>query len=186
LCGIMVGEISMMSNETKVAQLVLAHHAFVKALAFKLAPWPGLVDDISQQVFLEFLAKQEKWNLEQDLRPLLATMTRFVAARYWRERKRAMPEVMRELADYVRGLAEEREAPAYADEKMAALRVCVEKLPEKGRALLELYYDAGISTVDIAGQMEMHPDAVCQALCRLRGKLRECIHRALSCGGLHV
>ncbi|SPE52322.1 hypothetical protein SBV1_1500028 [Verrucomicrobia bacterium] len=72
-----------MSNETKVAQLVLAHHAFVKALAFKLAPWPGLVDDISQQVFLEFLAKQEKWNLDQDLRPLLATMTRLVAARWW-------------------------------------------------------------------------------------------------------
>lgn len=101
----------MLSNETKVAQLVLAHHAFVKALAFKLAPWPGLVDDISQQVFLEFLAKQERWDLEQDLRPLLATMTRLVAARHWRERKRAMPEVMRELADYVLQLAEEHEAP---------------------------------------------------------------------------
>ena len=180
------GEKVMLSNETKVAQLVLAHHAFVKALAFKLAPWPGLVDDISQQVFLEFLAKQEKWDLEQDLRPLLATMTRLVAARHWRERKRAMPEVMRELADYVRQLAEEHEAPSYADEKMAALRICMRKLPEKGRALLELYYDTGISTVDIAAQMETHPDAVCQALCRLRGKLRECIQRTLSHGGVHA
>ena len=160
----------MLSNETKVARLVLAHHAFVKALAFKLAPWPGLVDDISQQVFLEFLAKQEKWDLEQDLRPLLATMTRLVA----------------ELADYVRQLAEEHEAPSYADEKMAALRICLQKLPEKGRALLELYYDTGISTVDIAAQMESHPDAVCQALCRLRGKLRECIQRTLSHGGVHA
>src|ERR1035438_10599011 len=87
----------MLSNETKVAQLVLAHHAFVKALAFKLAPWPGLVDDISQQVFFEFLAKQEKWDLEQDLRPLLATMTRLVAARHWRGRKRGMPQGMREV-----------------------------------------------------------------------------------------
>ncbi len=176
----------MSSNEAKVAQLVLSHQGFVRALAFKLAPWPGLVDDISQQVFLEFLAKQEKWDLEEDLRPLLATMTRLVAARHWRERKRTMPEVMRELADYVKELAEDRHASAYADEKMAALRVCVQKLPEKGRTLLELYYDTGISTVDIAAQMEMHPDAVCQALCRLRGKLRECINRALSHGGLHA
>jgi RNA polymerase sigma-70 factor (ECF subfamily) len=176
----------MLSNEAKVAQLVLAHHAFVKALAFKLAPWPGLVDDISQQVFLEFLAKQEKWNLEQDLRPLLATMTRLVAARHWRQRKRAMPEVMRDLADYVRQLAEERETPVYADEKMAALRICVQKLPEKGRTLLDLYYDTGIPTADIAAQMGMSPDAVCQALCRLRGKLRECINRALSQGGIHA
>jgi DNA-directed RNA polymerase specialized sigma24 family protein len=62
----------------------------------------------------------------------------------------------------------------------------MEKLPDKGRTLLALYYEAGISTVDIAAQMEMHPDAVCQALCRLRGKLRDCIDRALSPGGLHA
>ena len=176
----------MSSNEAKVTKLVLSHHGFVRALAFKLAPWPGLVDDISQQVFLEFLAKQEKWNLEQDLRPLLATMTRHVAARYWRERKRTMPEVMRELADYVRELAAEREVPACEEEKLAALRSCVEKLPDKGRTLLGLYYDTGVSTVDIARQMEMHPDAVCQALCRLRGKLRDCIERALSIGGFNA
>jgi RNA polymerase sigma factor (sigma-70 family) len=152
----------------------------VRALAFKLAPWPGLVDDISQQVFFEFLAKQEKWNLEQDLRPLLATMTRHVAARCWRERKRTMPDVVRELAEYIRELAAEREIPAYQEEKLAALRGCVGKLPDKGRALLALYYDTGINSVDIAAQMEMHPDAVCQALCRLRGKLRNCIEHALS------
>jgi RNA polymerase sigma factor (sigma-70 family) len=137
-------------------------------------------------VFLEFLAKQEKWNLEQDLRPLLATMTRYVAARYWRERKRTLPNVMSELADYVRGLAAGQEGPTGEDEKLAALRRCVEKLPDKGRTLLELYYDTGISTVDIAAQTDMHPDVVCQALCRLRGKLRDCIARALSQGSLHA
>ena len=110
-------------------------------------------------------------------------MTRHVAARYWRERKRTMPEVMCELAEYVRELAAEREVPPAQEEKLAALRGCVGKLPDKGRALLALYYDTGISTVDIAAQMEMHPDAVCQALCRLRGKLRNCIERALSNGG---
>jgi RNA polymerase sigma-70 factor (ECF subfamily) len=176
----------MSSNETQVAQLILVHHGFVRALAFKFAPWPGLVDDISQQVFLEFLAKQERWNLEQDLRPLLATMTRHVAARYWRERMRAMPEVVRDLADYVRQLAEERQAPPDWEEKVAALRSCLEKLPEKGRTLLALYYTVGISSVDIAGQMAMRPNAVCQALCRLRGKLRLCIQRALSRGGSHA
>jgi RNA polymerase sigma factor (sigma-70 family) len=181
-----VKEMLMSSNEKKVAQLVLAHQAFVRALAFKLAPWPGLADDISQQVFFEFLAKQEKWDLEQDLRPLLATMTRHVAARCWRQRKHTMPDVMRELAEYVRELAEERAAPAYDDDRMAALRNCMEKLPDKGRTLLTLYYDADISTVDIAAQMGMHPDAVCQALCRLRGKLRDCIDRSLSKGGVHA
>ena len=86
----------MLSNETRVAQLVLAHHAFVKALAFKLAPWPGLVDDITQQVFLEFLAKQEKWDLEQDLRPLLANLPGLAPAAGAGRTLRAKAKVLRD------------------------------------------------------------------------------------------
>ena len=101
----------MLSNETKVAHSGAGPSRLRKGAGLQTGAVAGLVDDISQQVFLEFLAKQERWDLEQDLRPLLATMTRLVAARHWRERKRAMPEVMRELADYVLQLAEEHEAP---------------------------------------------------------------------------
>ena len=54
-----------MSTHAKVAQLVLAHHGFVKGLAVRIAPWPGLADDITQQVFLEFLKKEAKWDLER-------------------------------------------------------------------------------------------------------------------------
>jgi hypothetical protein len=71
----MVSARVMLSNETKIAQLVLAHHAFVKALAFKLAPWPGLVDDISRRVFLEFLANQQEWNLDLATRRCACTFT---------------------------------------------------------------------------------------------------------------
>lgn len=43
--------------ETHAAQVFLAHHDFVKGVALKYAPWPGLMEDITQQVFLEFMAK---------------------------------------------------------------------------------------------------------------------------------
>ena len=173
----------MNPHETQAAQLFLTHHEFVKAMALKHAPWPGLMEDITQQVFLEFLRKESKWDLESDLRPLLATMTRHVALRLWRERTRSQPEVVQKLADHIRMLAEEREAPARYEEEVGVLRDCLEKLPEKSRELVKLYYYNEIGTPEIGEQLAMKADTVCRALSRVRDKLRDCIQRSMNTGG---
>ena len=171
-----------MSTHAKVAQLVLAHHGFVKGLAVRIAPWPGLADDITQQVFLEFLKKEAKWDLERDVKPLLATMTRHVAMRCWRERTRQMPETVYKLAEHIRDLAGAGTPEPRWDDEVGALKRCLEKLPDKSRTLVELHYFGGATTVEIAGRMTVKADAVRQALCRLRGQLRTCIEDALSKG----
>ena len=171
-----------MSTHAKVAQLVLAHHGFVKGLAVRIAPWPGLADDITQQVFLEFLKKEAKWDLERDVKPLLATMTRHVAMRCWRERTRQMPETVYKLAAHIRDLAGAVDPEPRWDEEVGALKRCLEKLPDKSRSLVDLHYFGGASTVEIAERMAVKADAVRQALCRLRGQLRTCIENALAKG----
>lgn len=176
----------MKLSEAKAAQAFLSHHGFVKGMALRHAPLPGIADDILQQVFVEFLAKADQWDLESDLKPLLASMTRTVALRHWRNKTRDLPEVVRKLAEHVRMLAEERAAPpAYADE-IAVLRECVEKLPDKSRVLIDLYYYDNVATPQIAERLGMRADTVCRAMGRLREKLRECISRGLrsSEGGL--
>jgi RNA polymerase sigma-70 factor (ECF subfamily) len=169
--------------ETQAAQLFLSHHDFVKGVALKYAPWPGLMEDISQQVFLEFMAKEERWNLEQDVRPLLATMTRHVAMRLWRERTRQQPETVRKLADHIRALAEERDEPPRYEDEIGALRSCLQKLPERSRELVKLYYDDDVSTRTIGDQLGMNGDTVCRALSRVRDKLRDCIQQTMKQGG---
>ena len=168
-----------MSTHAKVAQLVLAHHGFVKGLAVRIAPWPGLADDITQQVFLEFLKKEAKWDLERDVKPLLATMTRHVAMRCWRERTRQMPETVYKLAEHIRDLAGVAAPEPGWDEEVGALKRCLEKLPDKSRTLVDLHYFGGATTVEIAERMTVKADAVRQALCRLRGQLRTCIEQTL-------
>lgn len=69
-------------EETHAAQVFLAHHGFVKGLAPKHAPWPGLADDVRQQVFLAFIAEARRWDFDADPEPLLATMTRHGPLRY--------------------------------------------------------------------------------------------------------
>lgn len=169
--------------ETHAAQVFLAHHDFVKGVALKYAPWPGLMEDITQQVFLEFMAKESKWDLSSDARPLLATMTRHIAMRLWRERTRQQPDMVQKLADHIRLLAEEREMPPRYEDEVRVLRTCLQKLPQKSRELVELYYYDDVGTPQIAEQIQMKADTVCRALSRVREKLRECIEQNLNQGG---
>jgi RNA polymerase sigma factor (sigma-70 family) len=157
-----------------------AQKEFVRALALRLAPWPGLAEDIRQQVFLEFIEKAERWDLTRDVRPLLAGMTRNVALRAWREHTRTLPDQLRDLAEHIRDLAGSAQpTSAHESEDLAALKKCLSKLPDKSRRLVELHYYLDISSVEIASQMTMQADAIRRALFRIREQLRRCIRGLL-------
>lgn len=170
----------MIDRDAQIESAIQANEAFVKALAFKLAPVPGFAGDIAQQVFLEFIAKREKWDLSTDLKPLLATMTRNVAQRHWRERCKAMAPEMIALVEEIKSLNEREEVPWYSDEEKSALKQCLEKLPEKSKTILKMHYDLGVSSVDMAAQMDVRADAVRRALFRLRCQLRKCVEGSLA------
>ena len=90
-----------------------------------------------------------------------------------------MPEIVRELADHIRDLAENKEVSWFDNEEKNALRRCLDKLPAKSRRLIDFHYDLGITSVGIARKMEMNADAVRRALFRLREQLRKCVERIL-------
>jgi RNA polymerase sigma factor (sigma-70 family) len=160
-------------------EIIETHRGFVRAMALRLAPAPGFADDIAQQVFLEFISKAGQWDLTRDVRPLFAGMTRNVARRVWREKTRDLPEVVQQLAEHIRELAESRDVTWFGEEEIGALRRCFEKLPARSRHLIDLHYDLGVTSVEIARQMNINADAVRRALFRLRQQLRKCVERLL-------
>lgn len=168
----------MRDTDNAAAQAFLAEHAFVRSVAIRAAPWPDLVDDIVQQVFLEFMRKSGQWDLERELRPLLATMTRIVAIRHWRTATRNQPEKLLQLADHLRQLAECGEDDSPMEEhQVSALQRCLRELPDRSRTIVELHYFSGMTTREIGNQIEMNPDTVCRALSRVRDSLRQCLRK---------
>lgn len=163
----------------KVQRLIGIHVGWVYTLAIKYAPSPDVAEDVAQQVFLEFLKKQHTWDLDSDVRPLLAEITRLVAKRFWQERCRQMAPEVQALAEHVRMLAEEREFSPIRDEEKDALTRCLEKLPDKSKHLIRTRYYLGANSSEIAGKLDMTPGAVRRALFRLRTKLRQCVHKQL-------
>lgn len=174
----------MTDRNLQVEAIVQSHQDFVKALALKIAPVPGFAGDIAQQVFLEFIEKEDKWDLTGDLKPLLATMTRNVARRYWRDRCKAMSPEMVALVEQIQSLSEQEEVTWYSKEEKEALRRCLEKLPEKSRNIVKLHYDLGVSSVEMAAQMQVKADAVRRALFRLRCQLRRCVQGSMAGGSV--
>ncbi len=163
------------------ADLFLCHLGLVKAVALKTAPWPDLVDDIVQQVFLEFIRKEARWDLDADLRPLLAAMTRKVALRQWRQMTHQQSEMRLRLSEHIRSLADtfmDAEGAEQRAEKVGQLRQCMENLPERSRQMIEAYYFSGHSPEVIGAQNDMKPDTVRRNLSRIRVALRDCLESA--------
>lgn len=68
------------------------------------------------------------------------------------------------------------------DDYVAALRLCVDELPERSRALLESTYAERRGRTASAAALGLSPDGVKSALRRLRAFLHGCIERRLGGG----
>lgn len=169
----------MAEKDAQIEVILRENLAYLRALAVKFAPARGVSDDIVQQVSLEFIRKKEQWNLDDDVKPLFAVMTRNVARRFWRETTQKMAPEMRKLAEHIRTIAEEATVPLYGDEEIKALHLCMEKLPEKSRKLIEVHYYLDVSSVELAQRLSVTADAVRRSLFRLREQLRKCVQDTL-------
>lgn len=163
------------SVDQKVACLFLAEQDFVKGLAIYYAPWPGIADDIVQQVFLEFVTHQERWDLEKEIRPLLGVMTRNIARRFWREKIRNMPESLKQVAEHLEAASRDTEPDECYDAKRRALDECMKTLGPKSRALIDMRYFGMMKPAEMAERLQAKTATITQALYRLRGKLYDCI-----------
>lgn len=169
----------MTSEELRLTQLFLEYHGFVRSCALRSAPMPGLVEDIIQQTFLEFIAKVDQWDMSNGVKPLLAKITRIVALQHWRQYTRTLPESVRKIAEQMRKISESEETTDLYQDEISALQQCIEKLSEKGEQMIRQYYFDRQTTANIARQFNMKPTAVNRALSRLREKLGECIQATL-------
>lgn len=170
------------SVDMQVACIFLTHQDFVKGLAIHYAPWPGIVDDIVQQVFLEFVTKKEGWDTSSDIKPLLSVITRNIAKRFWREKMRAMPQFLQKIADRLEQSNQTEEPERQYEEKRLALNECMDKLPTKQRALVEFRYFGAMSPDKIAEHFQISKSVVNQTLYRIREKLQGCIERKMQRG----
>lgn len=169
----------MQQIENKAARLFLEHYRTVLDAAFRAAPLPGMAEDISQDVFTEFVTHANRWDLDRDVAPLLAAITRNVALRYWKERRKTMPAKLQEIAEVMRREAGCNETDDSADEPLYALNICLEKLSVQSRRAIDLYYRDRCDMREVGRKLNISPNAARISMFRIRNALRRCIRLIL-------
>lgn len=135
----------------------------------------ALADDIVQEV-----AKQATTNFDQydQSRPFIAWLIGIarqrIAESYRKQGRRPIvfsSDILESLTDaYV-------ELEPEVDERLGALRLCMDRLSERHRRVIDLRYARQLSQDDIATQVGTNGRAVNAMLFRIRTALRDCVNK---------
>jgi RNA polymerase sigma-70 factor len=169
-------------DERSVAELVSRYEVSVRLYAAKVAPSPDMADDVAQDAFVEMLKSLDRFDENGDFGLWMRGIVRNVARRAWDRLYRDRRIQRDSLAGYVEELAatyESGEDIESGEQRLLALRACLERLPVKSSELVKLHYYLGMRCADIGARIRTSNDAVKMALMRIRRALRKCIREYL-------
>lgn len=160
------------------AELVADTHERLRSYIAGMGIPLSEVDDIAQDVYLEFLRQGCSAPAGVALPSWLHGIARNLARNHLR-RKGSRARHLQALADLLATV----DGPVDEERRLGALRDCLGSLEERQRRLLDLHYVQEQTSDRIAGIMGRSATAVRMALMRVRDALRGCIERAIGQDG---
>jgi RNA polymerase sigma-70 factor, ECF subfamily len=153
----------------------------VRALARRLAPDPDQAEDLAQESFLQAFEALSSWRCDGSLSGWLCGIVRNQSRLLWRREARRKRVLRDGLANYIEHIACEELPmdPLVCEERLVALRSCLEQVNERGRRLLELRHRHDLRCDQVAETVGAKASAVRTALCRLHRRLHDCVSRRL-------
>lgn len=135
-------------------------------------------DDVFQATSLTLWRKFSTFRPDAEFVPWALGIARNEVLHHWRSRRRDRlvfsEAVLAQLADVALSVANE------ADPRQQALESCIEKLPERQRQLVTLFYGQQLPAETIALSWDRTVHAVYKALKVMRRNLMDCVDRTLA------
>jgi RNA polymerase sigma-70 factor, ECF subfamily len=167
---------AVMTQEQSLIRLMAEHQADVWHFLRYLGCESALADDLTQETFLYVLRKP----ITEISRAATSTYLRRAARSLLIDRlRRQRREVALDL-DVLEQAWAEMTPGGRSDERLEALRRCLEKLAERSRHAVELKYAQECTEAQVAAAMGTSPGAAKALLKRARGQLRECVERQVN------
>lgn len=165
------------SGYTEFVQLLVSHEPRLRAFLRTLLPDWSDVDEVLQETSLIAWQKFGRFERGTSFMAWIASIARFEALEYLRQRGRARrvfsPEVMTLLADEAIARTEPFEHERHALER------CLEKLGNTQRELLLLSYRPGARFREVAMQAGRTVQGYYKTIQRVRVRLLDCIRQEL-------
>jgi RNA polymerase sigma factor (sigma-70 family) len=166
------------------AELVRRHQGRVRGFVAGYVRDPMLVDDVAQEVFVVAHRSLREWREEAPLRVWLLAIARRQALLHMRaevRRRRRQDALSLQIDEWDLQALEAAPVASY-DERVSALRRCMEQLSAGSAELLRQHYFEGKRLADIARARGKREGTIKVQLFRIRQALAICMGRALSAG----
>lgn len=138
------------------------------------------VDDLAQETYLELYRNFEKIPPGVAPERWLKGIARNICLNHFRRTARrnrlhreALAEVLAAAETWTEGLCAQHSVGSVLED-------CVGKLPAKQRRLIELRYQQDLTSAAIAEKLDSTAEAIRVLLFRVRGLLKDCVHRTLT------
>ena len=170
------------ATESRLYEAFLAHfsrgqpqvQAFIRSLVHDRTS----ADDVFQATSLALWRKFSTFRADAEFVPWALGIARNEVLHHWRSRRRDRlvfsEAVLAQLADVALSVANE------VDPRLAALEACIEKLPERQRQLVTLFYGQQLPAETIAVSWDRTVHAVYKSLKVMRRNLMDCVDRTLA------
>jgi len=134
------------------------------------------IDDLAQEVYLEFYKGHER--RPADVEPIrwLKGIAKNLCLNYFRKSKRKAEQHLEAVAVLLERVA----CPLDDVGDAETLDRCLEKLPPRSRELIALRYEENMESAAIGRRLKLSPEAVRITLLRIRTVLRDCLGRRIA------
>jgi len=159
-------------------EAIAANQPAIRAFILAMVRQSGAVDDVLQETNLALWQRRDEYDASRPFVGWACGIARYQVLNHFKQSRRVAkpldPAVVSELCDAAEHYAEQ------ADRRVAALRWCLEQLPAKQRAILDMRYENERAVKDIAVELSQSENAISSVLFRARKALSRCIERRLT------
>jgi RNA polymerase sigma-70 factor (ECF subfamily) len=154
-----------------VQKLFVKHQGVIKAYILSLLPCLADAEDVLQETFLTVSAKAATFAEGTNFVAWACTIARFKVLEA--RRRLRQPTLLSESA--IEALSEDVPESGFFEERVEAVRRCLDRLAPRARQIVWLRYHGGCSCDDIGKQVGWRAAAVRVALAKARTALRTCV-----------
>jgi RNA polymerase sigma-70 factor (ECF subfamily) len=167
------------TQHQQFAERVVLNQQRIFRYIVSLVPNRADADELFQQTCLTLWESWERYDMSLDFVPWACGIAHNHVRNFYRRRQNSQVQLD---ADVVEMLAtRSSQLRQRDDEKLAALRACLNELTERNRGIVENYY-GGMSVQEIATQRDLSANAIYKLLDRVREVLHGCVNLRLAGG----
>ena len=169
----------MPGNETEqvdsISLQTVFHRSEIMATILAMIRDYDAAEEVFQDTALEIERSKEKFRKGADFVPWARGIARNMVRRHYAAKARQPATVPMEALEYLADVVEKESEGLAWEAERAALRRCMDQLPERNRRIMEMKFGENLRGRAVATRLSLSEKSIRTIICRIKEELRRCI-----------